>query len=444
MKSGALAGATIWLALSAIATGQTLRSGRAFVAPPAVSPPPPLVPAPPIPANPMPPGPIGASASTTPIGAAPNVIAPMTAPSVDDPTVTLDLVADASSVPPAGQSSMPPPLVPGGVRSTWPSFAPTSNGPLANFAIPNVLPAGADSWWRVPEPTRLYFLAEALILHRDNRSYDQPVVVNGTTGDTVMTTRDLGFTNWAAGARLAAGYRLLSGAAIEVNYFGFQDFSATASASSPFMLSAPAGLGAYTFDYHDANSVNVNYSSQLQNVELNYWLPSSGPISFLGGFRYLSWNESFGIQSNSSYYTTPEYSNYTAQTSNNLLGGQVGVRSQFEWRRLRLDIAKKIGLFGNAFWQRSLVQDYGNSYVLEDNWIAHSGVAVVGDLGINLGYRVTDFMTLRAGYNLIWIDGLALAPNELDFHLGQNSATGHNHNGSVFLQGVNVGFDIRW
>ena len=432
MRSHLYAGALLTFFLSAAVHAQAIPSSTAVALPPAINPPPALA------------SPGGAS---IPANASINAGAASSSnPAIGQPVVTLDLVSlpDPDNAPPSGEPVSARPASPGAANTPWLSIAPAPDGPLATFGVPAATPSSSETWWRVPVSTPFYVTAEAMVLHRDNRTADQPIVINGVNGATVMSTRDLGFTNWAAGARIIAGYRLRSGAALELTYFGFQDFSTSASAANPFMLSSPAGLGIYTYDFHDANSMNVSYSSQLQNVELNYCLPSSRPISFLAGFRYLSWNESFGIQSNSSYYTTPEYSNYLVQTYNNLFGAQVGVRTQFEWRRLRVDILKKIGLFGNDFWQRSLMQDYGNTFVLEDNWVSHAGVAVVGDLGVNLGYRITDALAVRAGYNLIWLDGLALAPNELDFHLGQNSGTGHDHGGSVFMQGVNIGFDLRW
>jgi len=51
---------------------------------------------------------------------------------------------------------------------------------------------------------------------------------------------------------------------------------------------------------------------------------------------------------------------------------------------------------------------------------------------------------IRAGYNLIWIDGLALAPNQFDFSVADNAGSALASGGGVFLNGANLGLEARW
>ncbi len=314
-------------------------------------------------------------------------------------------------------------------------MAPDPATDQADWLNPWLTPAGSGAGF--------YVSLETLVLHRNNQSIDQPFAVNTYTGATILTTRELAFTNWAPGARLIAGYRFQNGNALEATWFGFQDFNASASANNGGAVSAPGALGYYGYDYSFANSIRGSYNSQLENFELN-WLRPLGRVTLLAGVRYISWNEYFDISGASTYQGMPESSDYATWTYNNLWGAQIGTRAQGDWKRLHWDITDKFGLFGNQFWQRTLIQDYGNQAVYEDNWLSHAGVAFVADLNLNLGVRLTDRLMLRGGYNLIWIDGLALAPNQLDFNLGANSGTAHNHGGSVLLQGVSAGLEARW
>jgi hypothetical protein len=48
------------------------------------------------------------------------------------------------------------------------------------------------------------------------------------------------------------------------------------------------------------------------------------------------------------------------------------------------------------------------------------------------------------GYNLIWIEGVALAPDQLDFTNTTTSGSGIDTDGGVFLHGVNAGLEARW
>ena len=71
--------------------------------------------------------------------------------------------------------------------------------------------------------------------------------------------------------------------------------------------------------------------------------------------------------------------------------------------------------------------------------------AFVGEMNLSALYRLTDVWNLRAGYNLMWIGDLALAPDQLDFNFAASPSGNQLHNGGgMFLHGVNVGLEARW
>jgi hypothetical protein len=51
---------------------------------------------------------------------------------------------------------------------------------------------------------------------------------------------------------------------------------------------------------------------------------------------------------------------------------------------------------------------------------------------------------IRAGYNLIWIDGLALAPNQFAFSDTTTSGSNLVSGGGIFMSGANLGLEARW
>ena len=70
-------------------------------------------------------------------------------------------------------------------------------------------------------------------------------------------------------------------------------------------------------------------------------------------------------------------------------------------------------------------------------------VAFIGDLNLSVGYQLSRVWAARCGYNLMWIDQVALAPDQLDFDIsspGTHISTG----GDVFLQGINVALEAHW
>ena len=71
------------------------------------------------------------------------------------------------------------------------------------------------------------------------------------------------------------------------------------------------------------------------------------------------------------------------------------------------------------------------------------GVGFVGDINYSLVRRLNDRWSLRAGYNLIWLSGVALAPNQFDFSFTTTSGTQLVDGGSVFLHGANLGLEAH-
>ena len=67
-----------------------------------------------------------------------------------------------------------------------------------------------------------------------------------------------------------------------------------------------------------------------------------------------------------------------------------------------------------------------------------------GELNLTAIYRLNEVWNLRAGYNLMWLSGVALAPNQLDFSAAPDAGNRIASNGSVFLHGVSAGIEARW
>ena len=70
------------------------------------------------------------------------------------------------------------------------------------------------------------------------------------------------------------------------------------------------------------------------------------------------------------------------------------------------------------------------------------GVGFIGDMNYSIVRRLNQKWSLRAGYNLIWISGVALAPNQFDFSLNQTITLAGA--GNVFLHGANLGLEAQW
>jgi len=66
-------------------------------------------------------------------------------------------------------------------------------------------------------------------------------------------------------------------------------------------------------------------------------------------------------------------------------------------------------------------------------------VAFIGDGNFVLSYALTPCVSLYAGYYLLFVDGLALAPEQ--FNVAQNEV---DHSGFVLFQGVLGGVEVTF
>jgi hypothetical protein len=168
------------------------------------------------------------------------------------------------------------------------------------------------------------------------------------------------------------------------------------------------------------------------------------------GFRYLNLRERLRINgerdqttSNPNGSTAVETGVYDIGTSNNLYGPQVGARLRRWGRKLGWEATGKAGIFASDTQQEQYVIDYPDFTERELISASDNGVAFVGELNLTAIYRLNDVWNLRAGYNLIWIEGVALAPDQLDFSDVIGAGNQLSHNG-VLLHGVSCGLEARW
>ena len=127
-----------------------------------------------------------------------------------------------------------------------------------------------------------------------------------------------------------------------------------------------------------------------------------------------------------------------------MFGIQGGARWMFNYKRLALETTAKAGVLENATQQSQNVTDPAFPLPLRNTLEKGANVSFLAKLGLNAIYRLTETWAIRTGYTLIWVDGLALAPNQLDYTFTATSGTGLNHGGNLFLQAISLGVELHW
>jgi Putative beta barrel porin-7 (BBP7) len=307
----------------------------------------------------------------------------------------------------------------------------------------------------------VYVDIEALFMGREPRFARHPIVIDANTGATFLSTSDLDF-NFDPGLRATVGMRLCDGLAVEFSYFGLFQGNASAIAVKPdsnAFLTFPDNLVGNVFV--DIDRAQVNYSSWVNSFEVNFpcccgccdeCRDECGcseircrSLTWFGGFRYLNLSERLNISAERNVSGAVEEGTYNVRTTDDLFGAQLGARLRRSRGRFGCEATGKAGIFGNDAQENQSVTDFPN-FPLRPNVSSSRGeVAFVGETNLSAFYRLTDVWNLRAGYSVMWIEGLALAPDQLDFNFAASPSGNQLHNGGgMFLHGVNFGLEARW
>ena len=295
-----------------------------------------------------------------------------------------------------------------------------------------------------------YGVVEALVLQRNISGSAIPLVVDATTGNALLTTNDLSFP-FSGGLRAYYGRQFRDCWYWEAGYFGL--WGANASATASGNLSLPGDFSGLNV-FFGADQVLLDYTTNLNGVEFNLancfsscdtcgCRTTCDSVQWLFGLRYLRIDDTLDIGAQRAEEGGLETGSYNVRAVNNLYGGQVGARLRRCWGLWSVEGTGKAGLYYNDATQRQTVVDFPN-FVVRDTSSADSNLAFLGELNASLIRQITDVWYVRAGYNLIWIDGIALAPNQLDFTLTGTSGTATNTGGTMFLHGANFGVEARW
>lgn len=316
-----------------------------------------------------------------------------------------------------------------------------------------------------------------------------------TTVD-VMNNRDLSF-DIAAGYDTTIGHYLGRDAENRDQYFEFTFWGLNSWEENRRVnrhrVTADVGLNTYTFgglfslmgtdlgllesDVGGFNRVETHYASyesDVLNFEMNVRIRPRGradrlvlqpsgkwqrecqhrtAFSYLLGFRYLSLDEVFGFHGRGRFtdngVTNPVSGDYDIRTHNDMFGPQVGADLMFHRCRYSFGVQGKVAPLVNFSDQSSTIVTDASADPLatfgDINDFRHAkniNCSLVGEVSILGNYRVRKNMVAHAGYHFVWITGLALASEQIQFH--PSAADSIKDNGDVFYHGISGGLEWIW
>ncbi|HEX5271991.1 MAG TPA: BBP7 family outer membrane beta-barrel protein, partial [Gemmataceae bacterium] len=232
-----------------------------------------------------------------------------------------------------------------------------------------------------------------------------------------------------------------------------------------------------------AGSVIVRQTSRLwgydANLRTSLWDGSCHGVCWnvdgYAGFRSLRLDESLEVGESLTSLFPGAAGNIGVfdkfKTQNTFYGGQIGLETELRWRRWFLDVNSRVAV-GDMHETADLVgltttsdatgthTAAGGLLVQGTNMGSYSRdrIAVVPELGLNVGYQVTDGLRLFVGYNLLYVSNVARPGDQIDRtvnitqipRLGGGPLVGPARPGFAFqgsdfyAQGLNLGVEFRW
>jgi hypothetical protein len=263
-----------------------------------------------------------------------------------------------------------------------------------------------------------------------------PLVFDVNSGAELLNTNDLDF-KWEFGPKVSIiAHDVLFGLDFEGVYFGIDGYHASETVYSTPNNPVEFRLPAWSRRATSGDGLQFDYYSRIYNAELNARYCFGDRLTFLAGFRWIDLHEDF---TGASVYTGGITSQFLdINVANHLYGGQIGLDVSLLPCKgpFRIDGVLKAGVFGNYSDQTVLVgsQIYGDK---------RDHTAFVGELNLLAVYEITPQLLLRGGYQVMWLEGVALAGDQ-PATFGVSGNYQPDTDGSLFYHGAFAGLEFNY
>jgi hypothetical protein len=323
------------------------------------------------------------------------------------------------------------------------------------------------------------FAADFMYLRRDDPGRNLAMTslgIDGVIGGIVLQTGDLDFED-AAGFRFTGCLQVGPGGNVEFTYFGtfhFQDGRFVRRSGSNDLFSVLSQFGTVPFEGFTETDLSdyqrIDYTSTFDSFEINFrqrWMAPNcryqgswvcGVRHFIldEKFRYFTSSAANGFVDINGQFVAPAQARFDVDTTNNLTGFQLGGDL---WicilPGLRLGGEAKAGVYGNHMNANTTVGVNTGAPTFSER-VSINDVSLVAQADLTATYRINYNWTARAGYQFLFVDGVALATENFNTTppvgvlnpinpspFGTRVPT-INDNGNVFYHGWTAGLEFMW
>jgi hypothetical protein len=284
--------------------------------------------------------------------------------------------------------------------------------------------------------------ADGVILQRST-TRNQPLFTDrrGATDTTPIDSKTLNFAT-AFGPNLSVIRRGPCGWQLEVAYMQIDGFTAQTAVPGTSDMVTDAGLPIMVTNNPAVLPVTARYTSALYSGEINLRRQWTDWLNLSVGLRTLQLDERYHAAGTASFVMVPVTSDVNA--FNHLYGLQVGADAEVYnmGGPLLIDLLCKGGIYVNSASQNN--HRVVSGFLDESLSSERNQAAFLGEIGVVARYAVTRQLALRASAEAAWLEGVALAPEQImatNFAVGTDRVDSH---GGVFYCGGSLGAELRY
>ncbi len=324
-------------------------------------------------------------------------------------------------------------------------------------------PMGSESRWSVS--------AEVLFAWFKSSPTPVPIITDSyvdAPGVNVFLGGGSVDTNPNAGFKLTGAYRIDSRLGVELSGFYIPTRRTSSSVSStgepgsidlllPFfdVTINQENVAEISFWPEYRGSAQATLSNNLGGGELNAtWTmpPNDGwRVDLLGGVRFLQLRESYAITTSSPFNPPNPVDIWNTTDAfdarNRFLGVQVGARAAYDQGPWVGSVSGKLALGSmqqrvsvNGYLETNDYNNYGPTQTFSGGYFAlptNSGdhsrntFAVVPEIGLNVGYRLTPQATVFVGYSFLYMSSVARPGEQIDRNINPTQTVSYGNDPPV-------------
>jgi hypothetical protein len=275
------------------------------------------------------------------------------------------------------------------------------------------------------------FRADEVFIQRSTTRSQALLYADDLSTESLNSQTGLNFPV-ATGFQVSAARQLWGCWSVEAGYFHLDGWEARASVPGDSYIVTDVNGG-----YFGVTDAYARYISAIYLGEINARYQWGDRLSLLAGFRMGELDERYRATGTEG----AGIATLTSDAFNHLYGFQIGADAEvIRAGALRINGLCKAGVYANSASQATRRFD---DFLDESQTATKNHTAFLGEAGLALTYQFSEHLAARAVYQAVWLEGVALAPEQLGATDFAGTAVVDTA-GSMFYHGGGIGLELTF